>query len=270
MQHFTPSRPLPMSRLQWLRLRAAVLSLLTVCVLALAAPSARAQTNQPLNIIPISIDSISVVNGQLLANGFIGSQPFTSPITFTSKPSADPTCPILNVRLGPINLNLLGLVVKTSPICLKVTAMSGTGNLLGNLLCDIANLLNGGTSLSTILSNLTADQISLLTSRLTDMFNNVLNLATSSTFVSGVSSTKGASCNVLNLVLGPINLNLLGLKVNVNNCSGGPVKVNITAVPGSLLGDLLCDLANLLNSGSSQADINSKLQEVALALLLLL
>ena len=44
-----------------------------------------------------------------------------------------------------------------------------------------------------------------------------------------------AACNVLNLVLGPLNLNLLGLVVTLNE-----VHLNITAVPGSLLGDLPC------------------------------
>ena len=46
-------------------------------------------------------------------------------------------------------------------------------------------------------------------------------------------------CNVLNLTLGPLDLNLLGLRVQLNQ-----VVLNITAIPGGgLLGDLLCGLA---------------------------
>jgi hypothetical protein len=71
------------------------------------------------------------------------------------------------------------------------------------------------------------------------------------------------------LVLGPISLNLLGLKVHIDNCHGGPVKITITAVPGSLLGDLFCDLANLLNNGASQAAIDYKLKEIEAALLVI-
>ena len=53
----------------------------------------------------------------------------------------------LNLALGPINLSLLGLNVDTSPICLDITAQQG-GGLLGDLLCGVANLLNGGVDCS--------------------------------------------------------------------------------------------------------------------------
>ena len=53
------------------------------------------------------------------------------------------------------------------------------------------------------------------------------------------------SCNVLHLVLGPLDLDLLGLVVHLDR-----VVLDITAVPGGgLLGDLLCAVANLLNGG---------------------
>ncbi len=55
-------------------------------------------------------------------------------------------CQILNLRLGPINLNLLGLVVRTNQINLRIDAVPGAGNLLGNLLCAITNLLNPSTT----------------------------------------------------------------------------------------------------------------------------
>ena len=51
-------------------------------------------------------------------------------------------CPVLNLVLGPINLNLLGLRVATNDIHLLVEAIPGAGNLLGNLLCAVTNLLN--------------------------------------------------------------------------------------------------------------------------------
>jgi hypothetical protein len=82
------------------------------------------------------------------------------------------TCPILHLVLGPINLNLLGLVVTigggaqaNQPIVVDITAVSGPGNLLGNLLCDLTNALNGSgilTSLSTQLQQLQATLNSLI------------------------------------------------------------------------------------------------------------
>ena len=54
------------------------------------------------------------------------------------------TCNILNLDLGPLDLNLLGLVVHLDEVVLDITAVSGTGQLLGNLLCAVAGLLDGG------------------------------------------------------------------------------------------------------------------------------
>jgi hypothetical protein len=51
-------------------------------------------------------------------------------------------CQILSLDLGPINLNLLGLVVRTNQIQLRIDAVQGAGNLLGNLLCGITGILN--------------------------------------------------------------------------------------------------------------------------------
>ena len=68
-------------------------------------------------------------------------------------------CQILNLVLGPINLNLLGLSVRTNQINLRIDAIPGAGNLLGNLLCSITNLLNPGGALgplTTAINQLTA------------------------------------------------------------------------------------------------------------------
>ena len=71
----------------------------------------------------------------------------------TPRQVAGAACPVLDLSLGPIDLTLLGLNVQTSPICLTITAYQN-GGLLGALLCDIANLLNGGLSLNQILAGL--------------------------------------------------------------------------------------------------------------------
>jgi hypothetical protein len=62
------------------------------------------------------------------------------------------TCDILHLELGPIDLNLLGLVVHVDKIVIDIDAQSGPGNLLGNLLCAIANLLNVNGPLSALVN----------------------------------------------------------------------------------------------------------------------
>jgi hypothetical protein len=71
----------------------------------------------------------------------------------TQPPQQPETCPILHLELGPLDLNLLGLRVQLNQVVLDITAIPGPGNLLGNLLCAIAGLLDG-TDLSGVLGNL--------------------------------------------------------------------------------------------------------------------
>jgi hypothetical protein len=52
------------------------------------------------------------------------------------------TCRILTLTLGPLDLNLLGLRIQLNRINLRITGQRGPGNLLGNLLCSIAGLLD--------------------------------------------------------------------------------------------------------------------------------
>ena len=60
------------------------------------------------------------------------------------------SCDILNLVLGPLDLNLLGLEVHLNQVVLDIVAVSGAGNLLGNLLCAVAGLLDGGAALGQI------------------------------------------------------------------------------------------------------------------------
>jgi len=238
-------------------LAVALAAMLAVTATDAAAKPAKKPTT--FNVVPIVIQSVTVQNGQLMANGLVGTTAFQTPITLT--PGALPegaTCPILNLSLGPINLDLLGLNVDTSPICLDITAVPGSGALLGNLLCGIANLLNGGLSQSAVLAGLTSTELATLNSGLTQLLNQAVftPLTNSDAFLD-------ATCNVLSLAIGPVDLNLLGLRVELDDCSNGPVTLDITADPtGGLLGNLLCGLANILNGGTPNA-ILTALRSVA-------
>ena len=209
--------------------------------------------NGVTNILPININAVNVVNGTLMAVGQIGNNIFQTPITVTAKPNpADATCPILSLHLGEIHLDVLGLKVDTSEICLDIVA-DPTGGLLGNLLCGVANLLNGGTPLGNILGGLTSTNLSNLLGGITDLLNGALGAITAPSAVSGVSGTQAGACDILNLAVGPLDLNLLGLNVHLDDCDDGPVTVDITAQPGAgkLLGNLLCGVAGLLDNPSN-------------------
>src|SRR5215467_7491596 len=68
--------------------------------------------------------------------------------------AAQASCSILSPTLGPLHLDLLGLVVDLNHVNVNITAVPGAGNLLGNLLCDVANLLNGNGGVLTSVTNM--------------------------------------------------------------------------------------------------------------------
>jgi hypothetical protein len=73
-------------------------------------------------------------------------------------------CQILGLSLGPLHLDLLGLVVDLNQVVLAITAVAGAGNLLGNLLCAITHLLDLPGALTAIINLL--DQINQILSGL--------------------------------------------------------------------------------------------------------
>jgi hypothetical protein len=219
---------------------------------------------QAFSVLPITITGVTVANGQLVANGLLGANPFQLPLLLSSHTSDGP-CPILDLQVGAIDLTLLGLRVQTSNICLEVTAVPG-GGLLGNLLCEVANLLQGGTTLPEIITLLTArGDLERFLGGLTSMLDSVFDAITAN------NTLAGATCSVLSLQLGPIELNLLGLVVELDNCANGPVTVDVTAIQGGgLLGDLLCSLADLLNNRGPATAIRNLLWQISQALAQLL
>ena len=106
----------------------------------------------------VTIDRVVARGGELLAIGSItgtvtdalGATLGTVNQAFTTPLSLNGTCEILDLVLGPLNLDLLGLVVTLDTVHLNITAEQGPGNLLGNLLCAVAGLLDGGLNLNSI------------------------------------------------------------------------------------------------------------------------
>jgi len=89
--------------------------------------------------------AVGTVTGTLtdLVGNVIGSVtdlPVQVPLTATA------TCDILHLELGPLDLDLLGLVIHLDKVVLDIDAQSAPGNLLGNLLCAVAHLLDSNAS----------------------------------------------------------------------------------------------------------------------------
>ena len=58
--------------------------------------------------------------------------------------AAQVACQNLRLQLGPRDLSLLGLTVEIDPVQLDVSAVQASGTELGNLLCSVSGLLDGG------------------------------------------------------------------------------------------------------------------------------
>jgi hypothetical protein len=124
----------------------------------ITAPIAATQTANGLLQGAVKITNFAVNDaGQLVANGtFTGTvtnaagtvtnltQAVTNVVVNDAAPGGG--CQILDLTLGPLNLNVLGLVVTLNQVHLNITAQPGPGNLLGNLLCSVAGLLDNGNT----------------------------------------------------------------------------------------------------------------------------
>lgn len=205
---------------------------------ALVAPGAIANN---IAITGVDLTDFKIVDNVLRASGTVtgtlAGLPFSTKITDFALQLVkdDPStrareCSVLELELAPIHLQLLGLHVDTSAICLEVTASEGRG-ILGDLLCDLAG---GG-----ILPN--AGQIGNLESGLVDLLDGALNRGKASP--GGGKSVCTGDCEILDLTLGPVDLRLLGLNVSLDNCKDGPIQVCVSATASEgLLGNLLCGL----------------------------
>jgi hypothetical protein len=102
----------------------------------------------------VDITGFALENGELVVSGVangvatiagiatpITNQAFTTAATLASP---NQVCDILFLDLGPLFLDVLGLQVDLSEIVLDINAAPGPGNLLGNLLCAVVGLLDGG------------------------------------------------------------------------------------------------------------------------------
>jgi hypothetical protein len=209
----------------------------------------RAVPAQLLNITDVDLSGLSIADGVLTAaegtvTGTLAGHSFTTNITdfalnlIPDDPATSAEeCSVLHLELAPIDIDLLGLHVDTSAICLDVTATED-GGILGDLLCGLADglplgnlpILGGATGLNNVVESI---------------LGGVLGggLKSAGDPPAGAEDICDGECEILDLALGPVDLSLLGLNVSLDNCEDGPVQVCVSASEGEgLLGDLLCGL----------------------------
>lgn len=151
--------------------------------------------------------------------------------------TAQTICPVLELTIQQLDLNLLGALVHLDKVHLLITADS-TGGLLGDLLCKLDKQGKLSTAGATQQMTWALQKSSLATSG--TGFTVALQPSGSGAPGSTPKAiTPNVICPVLDLTLGPVDLNLLGLLVHLDT-----VHLTINADSnGGVLGSLLCSLA---------------------------
>ena len=75
-------------------------------------------------------------------------------------PAQAATCPVLNIALGPTNVDLLGVQVALDAVALDLTGVTGTA--LGDLVCAASDLLGNVAGLVNVLNGILGLVIGLL------------------------------------------------------------------------------------------------------------
>jgi hypothetical protein len=236
------------------------LMLAALCGLALLVPAAAANaasgstTNKGRVVVGAKITRFAVVDRNIVARGVLTSrvagggqsQLARTPVRFAVAAQAG-RCNVLRLTLNDLQLSLLGLNVDLSEVNLRIFAIrrgDGSG-ILGRLFCALSrSTLRLGRGASTAHAQ---KVVRALNTRLED---HPMRAFRATAVLGADEGAKAAqapqTCQVLNLTLGPLDLNLLGLVVQLYGPSRNqPVTLTITATQGGgVLGDLFCSLGS--------------------------
>ncbi|UTI66099.1 hypothetical protein NBH00_07805 [Paraconexibacter antarcticus] len=168
------------------------------------------------------------------------------------------TCEVLTLRLDRLNLALLGLRLDVSAVNLRITG--NRARTLGALFCKLATSTRLGNLASTRAAAASLNR--RLRARPLQMigFNAALypktaaapaapagatTRQTSTSTTPPASAPTGPTCPVLDLTLGPLSLDLLGLVVDLyGQTNRDPVRVTAVADPAAgILGKALCQIS---------------------------
>ena len=230
----------------------AVLCALALLVPATAASAATASGNEGRVTVEAKIKRFAVVGRKVVARGVLRSrvtgggqsQAARTPVTFGVVAQRG-RCHVLTLTLDDLQLNLLGLNVDLSEVNLRIFAVrrgEGSG-ILGRLFCALSRStirLGRGASAAQ-----TQKAVRALNTRLKDRPMRAFRATAHLSADEGASAAQAGTCQVLRLVLGPLDLNLLGLVVQLyGDNRRSPVILTITATQGGgVLGDLFCSVS---------------------------
>lgn len=159
--------------------------------------------------------------------GGLGGMPTSVKQKVTLQARRGGSCRILRLVLEELDLTLLGLNVHLDRVDLRVTGQR-RGGVLGRLFCSLAGARVRASQ---------AKAVSALNKRL--RHGGRLRPLRVTVPVRAVAAQQAPTCPVLELTLGPLELNLLGLVVELNR-----VHLTIVAIPnGGILGNVFCGLS---------------------------
>jgi hypothetical protein len=159
--------------------------------------------------------------------GGLGGMPTSVKQKVTLQARRGGSCRILRLVLEELDLTLLGLNVHLDRVDLRVTGRR-RGGVLGRLFCSLAGARVRASQ---------AKAVSALNKRL--RHGGRLRPLRMTVPVRAVAAQQAPTCPVLDLTLGPLDLDLLGLVVELNR-----VHLTIVAIPnGGILGNVFCGLS---------------------------
>src|SRR6185436_1661820 len=187
-----------------------------------ATPDKVAQLNNSLNgvlarvvgvlnaadavVSPTLVNALPPVLQTLLSPVLVAPAGSSAPVLDLIIASQDGTSP-------PVEVDLMGLDVTTSDINAHLSATTGDGQILGNLLYNVANLANpnGTSGLLSLLNALGSGDLS----------------STAGSEGGTLSGVTPAAQKLLQIELDPLNINLLGLEVSTD-----PIVVTLSTQGG--------------------------------------
>jgi hypothetical protein len=234
------------------------LLLLALCAVALLAPAAAEASSKSAArdkgrvTVDVKIKRFAVVGQRMVARGVLTSRVEGAGESKSARKrvtlgvaAQSGRCHVLTLTLDDLQLDLLGLRVDLSEVNLLIRALPRGRNsgVLGRLFCTLARStirLRRGRSGVASAEKVVASLNSRMRKRPMRVFRAAAQLSADE-----AQAAQAPSCRVLNLILGPLDLNLLGLVVNLYGPNrNAPVNLMITSFPGrGVLGDLFCSLS---------------------------
>ena len=164
-----------------------------------------------------------------------GSETITEPLGETTSTTTDTaTTPLLDLQLPPLDVNLLGVTVATSPITVTASAQQGEGNLLGNALTGLSTLIDT-ENINNAVNNILRTVVTIV---------NSTNLNVDGITEGALDTADVETTPVLEVMVAPIELDLLGVLVETS-----PITLTVSAQAGQglLLGNVLTAVSDVFN-----------------------